>query len=290
VNNQSKIKRILLSTAALLLLPVHAMSWGPDGHHIVGAISLDYLDRKTLTALHELLGTDDPDEIVQWCNWPDEYRSTDEGAWTYPKHFINMVPGESLYVMERDCPTGLCVTEAIGEYARELGNLELSLEKPRQAYGFVCHFVGDIHQPLHAGFGHDRGGNDVDVIFNGEKINVHSFWDSALISDRSESWQGLYDLLSERTGPNPAADWQSDEVISWTNESHEFAGKYSYPGTDEISDAFADRSWKLAKEQLRKGGYRLARVLNTVLKPAGVDASTTQTPQGKNHCHRKDRS
>ena len=250
--------------ALLLIAPVSTFAWGPDGHRIVGAISLDYLNSETLTALHELMGTDDTDELVQWCNWPDEYRSTEEGAWTYPKHFINMVPGESLYVMERDCPTGLCVTEAIGEYAGELANLELSQEKRQQAFGFVCHFVGDLHQPLHAGFGHDRGGNDVDVIFNGETINVHWFWDGALITGRSDSWESLYDLLSDRDQANPESDWKKDEAVLWTNESHAFAETKSYPGTAEISDEFADESWGSIQVQLKKGGIRLARVLNTV--------------------------
>lgn len=253
--------------ALLLFVPASTFAWGPNGHRIVGAVSLDYINSDTLAALQELMGTEDSDELVQWCNWPDEYRSTEEGAWTYPQHFINMVPGESLYLKKRDCPTGLCVTEAISEYAGELGNKELSLEKRQQAFGFVCHFVGDLHQPLHAGFGHDRGGNDVDVVFNDETINVHHFWDSALINDRSDSWQSLYDLLSTRDQTNPAGDWHSNEVVAWTNESHAFAETRSYPGTQEISDEFADNSWDSIQVQLKKGGIRLAWILNTVFDP-----------------------
>ena len=38
-----------------------------------------------------------------------------------------------------------------------------------------------MHQPLHAGFAEDRGGNSVDVRFNGRKENLHSSWDTALV-------------------------------------------------------------------------------------------------------------
>ncbi|HEU4639254.1 MAG TPA: S1/P1 nuclease [Candidatus Binatia bacterium] len=38
-----------------------------------------------------------------------------------------------------------------------------------------------MHQPLHAGFAEDRGGNSVDVRFNGKKENLHSLWDTALV-------------------------------------------------------------------------------------------------------------
>jgi hypothetical protein len=44
----------------------------------------------------------------------------------------------------------------------------------REANGalFVAHLVGDIDQPLHAGFAEDRGGNSVDVSFKGRKMNL----------------------------------------------------------------------------------------------------------------------
>jgi hypothetical protein len=125
--------------------------------------------------------------------------------------------------------------------------------------------VGDLHQPLHAGFGHDRGGNDFEITYNDEEMNLHRFWDSALIRDRSESWISLYDLLSEREKANPDANWDPSDVVAWTNESHEFAATHSYPDTRKISEDFADQSWVSLKKQLRKGGYRLASVLNTVL-------------------------
>lgn len=34
----------------------------------------------------------------------------------------------------------------------------------RLALRVIVHIIGDLHQPLHAGGGNDRGGNDVKVI------------------------------------------------------------------------------------------------------------------------------
>jgi hypothetical protein len=266
-----KIRNRFTSIVALLsclILPTQIFAWGADGHRVVGAISLDHLEKGALQTLHEIMGTDSSEALVQWCNWPDAYRATEEGRWSEPKHYINMVPGESLYVGERDCPTGMCVTEAIGEYAAELQKPDLDIKSRRQAFGWVCHLVGDLHQPLHAGFGHDRGGNDFPVHYKDEDTNIHSFWDSRLILDRSDSWQSLYDLLSDRSGANPGTEWKAAEAVSWTNESHAFAETWSYPENPKITPEFADQSWELAQKQLKKGGYRLAWILNTVLAPA----------------------
>lgn len=264
--NFSQTRQIrLLATVVVLLLTPRVFAWGPDGHRVVGALALDLLSEPVKQTLVKLLGTGDQEELVEWCNWPDVYRATDEGAWSAPKHYINMVPGASMYVMDRDCPDGMCVTESVGEYAAKLADAELDIESRRQAFGWVCHLVGDLHQPLHAGFGHDRGGNEVDIVFNGESINLHSFWDEALIADRVASWNDLYAGLNQQKKSATSHDWQSGDVISWSNESHAFAESLSYPDEPVITDRFADQSWELLRNQMVKGSNRLANVLDTVL-------------------------
>jgi hypothetical protein len=51
-----------------------------------------------------------------------------------------------------------------------------------EALKFILHFIGDIHQPLHAE-DLSRGGNDIPVAFDGhrtQRTNLHSVWDSAI--------------------------------------------------------------------------------------------------------------
>lgn len=46
---------------------------------------------------------------------------------------------------------------------------------------FLVHFIGDAHQPLHL-TNRDRGGNSDQVVFEGRKMNLHSLWDTGLIT------------------------------------------------------------------------------------------------------------
>ena len=57
-------------------------------------------------------------------------------------------------------------------------------EQREEALRFLVHFIGDMHQPLHAGERHDKGGNDVHVTFEGHPFNLHAAWDGKLI----EAW------------------------------------------------------------------------------------------------------
>ncbi|MCK5530767.1 MAG: S1/P1 nuclease [Halopseudomonas aestusnigri] len=262
---QSTFKFVLLFTAGSVLLPSQVLGWGPEGHKVLGALALDQLNWEAANALIRIMGTDDREELVDWCNWPDSYRATDEGNWSKPQHYINMVPGESEYDRERDCADNMCVTESILRYAAELANPRLGDEMQQQAFGRLCHFVGDLHQPLHAGFGHDRGGNEFDISYKGEDLNLHTFWDHTMIEQNTESWFSLYLELRQRPGRTGYDSWREKDVISWTNESHAIAETQSYPDNPAITDEFADQSWKLARDQLVKGGARLAGLLNTVL-------------------------
>ncbi len=73
-----------------------------------------------------------------------------------------------------------CVIEAIAWYV----SVEVTRRTAqREGNGAAVRrsLVGDIHQPLHAGFAEDRGGNSVEVRFNGRKENLHSLWDTALV-------------------------------------------------------------------------------------------------------------
>ena len=57
-----------------------------------------------------------------------------------------------------------------------LADREAPKQQRKEAFAWLCHLAGDLHQPLHAGFADDRGGNNVDVFYNGEETNLLPIW------------------------------------------------------------------------------------------------------------------
>ena len=145
-----------------------------------------------------------------------------------------------------------CVVAAIGNYSNQvdeevngaslrklkrylmMGKNGVTITGEPTPLAFLIHFVGDIHQPLHVGFGCDYGGNDVKVLFVilenfceffvleifmnisffleilllfddlnnqvmffGDNSNLHTTWDSLMI-DRycNGDWEGMVDEVS----------------------------------------------------------------------------------------------
>jgi len=256
---------ILFTTCAATGFSTNIFAWGHDGHGAVGVMALGQLSAETRFKLERVLGSVGDQTIVEACNWPDEVRGTEEWEWSYPLHYINIPPGESGYSESRDCPDQKCATEAIKKYALELGDQRASNEKRRQAFAWVCHLVGDLHQPLHAGYAHDRGGNEFEITFKGEKTNLHNFWDRALIKERVGNWQGLIRVSGNFPTVQTTDSWTAEMVDRWTEESHQLVEQELYPTNPDITQNYADKSWAILQQRINTAASRLALIIESVL-------------------------
>jgi hypothetical protein len=261
----NRLLLMLFTACAATSISTGAFAWGHDGHAAVGILSIEQLSADTRLALQRVLGSIDEQTIVEACNWPDVVRKTAEWEWSYPLHYINIPPGESNYSESRDCPDQQCATEAIKKYALELGDQRASTETRRQAFAWLCHLVGDLHQPLHAGYAHDRGGNEFDITYKGEQTNLHDFWDRALIRDRAGDWRGLIGAVSNYPTVQTADNWTPVMVDHWTEESHKLKQKELYPANPNITQSYADKSWAILPQRIITAVSRLASIIESVL-------------------------
>jgi hypothetical protein len=259
--------------ATLALSSAELAAWGPEGHRVIGRAAFERLDETARERVLDVLGDPAPGEVAaalsEACNWPDGIRDEAGWRWSAPLHYVNIPRHSDHYERERDCPDGLCVTEGVLQFASHLAYGELRGEKGWQALAFVCHLVADLHQPLHAGFRDDRGGNTVEVRYRGEDYNLHRFWDGVLVRERLEDEDGMVQTLAA-AGTDKPGPWNPREVVAWTDASHALARDLAYPDGPEIDAAFADRCWSVTTAQWERAARRLARVLNAVLGEAGV--------------------
>jgi hypothetical protein len=271
-----------------LLLSETASAWGEQGHRIVGEFALQHLDESARSAVVEILGSDSASAIGEACNWPDVVREKTEWEWSAPLHYVNIPRNASHYDRQRDCRDGMCVTEGISKYANELTLEDLDRERRWQAFAWLCHLVGDLHQPLHAGYKDDLGGNLLQIEYQGEPHNLHQFWDRVVIRERL-GYGDRWDIpLNQPEWARPALNWNPVEAIAWTNESHALVGSAAYPPGTMIQTEFADQTWLIIRQQWQKASIRLAQILNATLGegevllevPGDPEANAGITPVG----------
>lgn len=246
----------------LLAMATPALAWGWLGHHIVARLAEAQLTPQARAEVRRLLSEQHARYLSNVADWADDLRETDPALFkrTSRLHFVNFHSPDCLYDPPLDCPDGRCLVAAIGHYAVILGDRSRPDAERAQALDFVVHFVGDVHQPLHASSGDDFGGNDYQVRWHHRGTNLHRVWDSLMLEDAHLSAGEYTDkLLADhtpvQTGGTPA---------QWAEESCRIA-RDIYPPTRTITADYVERERPVAEQRLRQAGARLAALLNREL-------------------------
>jgi hypothetical protein len=146
-----------------------------------------------------------------------------------------------------------------------------------EALAFLIHFVGDLHQPLHAGDKTDKGGNEVGAaygIYAPRRFNLHSVWDGPLTERAITSGPTLVRRY-------PAAERRrlgAGSVDDWSRESWQLSRDIAYasalggdpcgpsPARVTLSDATIARVVPDARAAVKRAGVRLATLLDQALR------------------------
>ena len=258
----------LVASLSLALLPMPAQAWGLLGHRLVALLAWDDLTPDTRRQIDALL-QDEPDPTLAGiAGWADDLRKNDAvlGRQTANWHFVNIGEHDCAYQRRRDCPGGDCVVEAIRTQTAILADARRPRAERLQALKFVVHFVGDAHQPLHAGYGRDKGGNDAQINWNGRGTNMHTLWDSRMLVSTGRTEQAY--LAHLRTLPRPAIAPMTlpPPAAAWAEQSCRVVTQPDfYPRRAKLEQAYVDKHLPIAERQLRAGGVALATVLNKAL-------------------------
>lgn len=285
------MKRFLPLLAALtaLVIASPAGAYWEYGHQTIAQIAWANIKPATRTAITRLLAKqallDTPtcpagtlDQAAVWADCikgiktPDGKRPFDyTGPWHYQDVSIC-----SPFDLNSPCKDGNCVTAQILRDVKLLKDPKTPAKARVEALVFLIHFVGDLHQPLHAGEKDDQGGNKVSADygdFTAKRLNLHSIWDGYL-AERAIS-----------TGPNLVRRYSTAErakvaagsVTDWSRESWAVARDVTYataiggdpcgptPTRVKLDNATIETLVPTVRLEVERGGLRLAKLLDQAL-------------------------
>lgn len=241
---------------ALILtwLPPLANAWGSAGHQVISNLAEAQLTPKARTEVTRLLALEPGSTLASISTWADEHRNPSTAAW----HYVNLPRGSCTYVAERDCPGGQCVVAAIERQAAILTS-NVPDEKRLTALKYLVHLVGDIYQPLHAGYADDKGGNKYQIQAFGRGSNLHALWDSGLIDQLGMRPEELVRGLQSRS---IASSSPTLSIASVAEESCRVVAQAGfYPGR-KVGAEYLEAYRSVLEGQLTLAGARLAGILN----------------------------
>ncbi|KDN64251.1 putative S1/P1 Nuclease [Colletotrichum sublineola] len=288
---------------ALLATAVQpALSWGNVGHRTVGYLAEKYMTDEAAAVFGELLANDRNYDISDAATWADTLRG--HMGWASKYHYVTSDPRDDpprLCGMKypQDCPSTGCVISAIQNYTAQILDTSLPHINRKNATMFVIHFLGDIHQPLHA-TGLLRGGNDIRPVCwrrqprNGVctgPMSLHSVWDTQM----PHRIRGLPPHLSPSDEKKAAAAWAADLHVrqaaagvdaspaqqcvdldtgacaaGWAGESNALVCSHVLrPGLTflkghDLSEDYFEENWEVVEEVIGRAGVRLGAWLNAI--------------------------
>ena len=293
--------------AAILLVPQRGHAWGQQGHRIVARIAAKNLLQPTRDKLRAILGVSEAgleNAMASASIWPDviDRVATGSDRW----HYIN-VPISAPFSVAGNCNAGECVIAQIENMQHRLRNNLAGfrlLAAPRpgrpmtsQELAFLIHFVGDLHQPLHAAVNGDRGGGCVELTpaltHPGTTIpdttDVHIAWDVdtvlAAMKSRTNNERDMANALFQRFKQGPAI--VQGTPTDWARESHDLAKSLIYqrlaianhsaragacaPNIKpvSISSTYLQEQIPVVERRLMEAGVRLSNVLNEICSGTG---------------------
>lgn len=271
------------------IFPAPILAWGQLGHETTAQIAMANVTPETRASIARLmtyeaqLGTPDCRirNLAEASTWPDCLRR-DRWRWayTFAWHY-RTAPICKPYDAMRNCSGGNCVLAQIERNHRLLADENLPPNVRLKALGFLAHFVGDVHMPLHSGDNGDRGGNRAAASYGMiEGLNLHQIWDTVLAEQAIASARPplvrLYSAAErmELAGGAPA---------EWGRESWQMARDFVYPKAfdqdvcagelannaalshDDIAAAIP-----LVQRRITQAGLRMATLLDRAFAPGAL--------------------
>jgi hypothetical protein len=265
LQGKQQYKRLIAVFLSLVLLSPASFGWGHEGHQIIATVAEDHLDETTKVMVQSLLGNN---HLYSIASWADDVRRErpDTKGW----HYVD-IPMGGKYNASRDCALPeSCVVAKINVLVRVLTDRNAPREQRAEALKFMVHFVGDIHQPLHA-VGEAKGGNGVRVRFLGDDrcgrydCNLHGVWDSSMIAHTGLNRQEYSQHLEALVSREKLISLNAGTTEQWANDSQRLAAAAWVTDGTNLDEQYYQREIKVADRQMALAGLRLAKLLNDTI-------------------------
>ncbi len=241
----------------LLISPSKSFAWGSKGHALVAEVAFNYMDENTKKVVLQYL---DGMTIQEAANWMDNVKSDHSYDFMRAYHYVNFDKGATVVETNGDN-----IIYQLNTTIKELQNKEvLSKEQINTKIKILFHLIGDLHQPLHVGYGEDKGGNQMQINYNFRGTNLHSLWDSGIIEYKKIN---LLDCLNaNKYSKNEIRAIQDINVVHWATDSRTNLVQIYKTGGNKINEEYVDSNVPLIENQILKAGIRLSGALINVFK------------------------
>ena len=251
------MKKLIIITL-LCSISLSAFAWGPVGHELVAQLAFDLSDTATQHKVQHYIGSMSMGDAGNWMDaLKKDHKNDSMKVW----HYVDF---------ERNAPYSSAaqpnLITTLTRVTDELKNKQgMGDDMIRADVLMLFHLLGDLGQPLHCGYGSDKGGNSVSVVYLGGTWNLHSIWDGAVVNNNNinlKDCRKYYQSLK----PAEIANIKKGSFVDWMNESRTLLGTVYNFSHGEITQLYVNQNREIVIKQLVYSAIRLSSVLESSLR------------------------
>ena len=272
------MKRVILSIIAIVVLCSTSYGWDRRAHATVAKIAENHLTPTAKAYLDKYLNGK---SIVYYASYADDNKSKlllDLGY--KPENADQKVTFPHTFEANDDCTVyrGMrkgnkfvknCVYMA-EQYAANLKANHATMSDSLRvlSVAMLVHWLGDMHCPQHIRYPEDQTIGYYMVKWGDRNVRYHTLWDGVLFGEM-HPW-GFSDcaLMLDTCSKEEIAEICKGDIYDWGKEAaiasrpvHEYK-----EGAQINRGEYRNKFGELAEWQVRKGGYRLAKVFNDIFE------------------------
>ncbi|KAF9108447.1 hypothetical protein BGX27_008343 [Mortierella sp. AM989] len=304
-----------LTTSVAIVASLMALSannvqaWGVVGHTLTGQIAQEFLTPTTTAKVDTILAYYGG-LLSNASVWADKIKFLSQYKWATPLHYFNPpndnppdhCDADYVYNGQDSVNAIFNMTSTLKTFQKTPPTTVADKRKQEDALKFFVHIVGDVHQPLHDST-RLRGGNDAPVKWGRTTSNLHSMWDTLIITKDikerfendpqaylddtlklakthwkdSSAWSVCDPAKIEKTPWSDVADTIKTLCpIEWAAAANALDCSYVWVdysatrdySTDYFKNVTGPASDYLVQLQLAKAGVRMAAILNEIYDPS----------------------
>ena len=257
------MKKIFAAALVLLVVPFSSSAWDKLGHDVSAMIAWENMTSKAKKNISKYL--EGHDDIVYYASWMDYMGYVTKSGYSN-EWFDHCVPVNKDFEYAEGDFLGdalMAIEKAIerlgdGKYRNLDDSTVLLLIK------HLVHFLPDMHCPAHVIYNYRPSNYWVEI--NGRKELFHSVWDN-MPSYGPHAWSvSEWCRYLGHCTKEERAEMVEGTPREWVaDNARNCIVAYDIVRPDEnVSDPDRYRGNLLAEQQLQKGGFRLAHVLNSI--------------------------
>lgn len=238
----------------------HAPNWGKTGHRATAEIASDYLTKKAKKKIRDLLDGKSPALV---STFGDDIKSDSSYDKYKVWHYLDIPEGKTYEDIKDEDGENIII--ALKKIKAGLKDADTPRDKKKFYLKMLIHLIGDLHQPLHIGHPKDLGGNKIIVFWFKDSSNLHRVWDTNMLNSYKMSYTELAENQAE-LDKSEIKDIQEGAPVDWLKDTHKITNKVynSAENGDYLSYDYMYNWIPVMREQLQKGGIRLAKELNDI--------------------------